>query len=134
MLRVLDLLRTLGLPWIPQSGREALIGGLARVSDDVAAALDGYRWFTLTEAYGRPGPDGHNPNWDQLGYPGPPDVLPPQRERLSTFDIAPGTGRAGLDADVVSSAPDPVGASWRLSSPPAVSTSSSSRRARITTR
>lgn len=74
MMKTLDLLRGAGVTRLPQGARERLIRGLRRASPELAGALDAFRGLTMTEFYGRPDPDGHNPNWDQLGYPGPPDL------------------------------------------------------------
>lgn len=99
MLRLLDLLRVLGFRHLPQPAREALLRTLQR-SPRVAEGLDGYRGLTLANFYGRPGPGRRNPNWDQFGYPGPPDVLERTPRVVSPY-VPDGPGDAVLDADVV---------------------------------
>lgn len=73
--KLLDLLRVLHL--VPAGARERFLSGLRRLHPDVAVGLDGLRALTLLHFYAEPGPDGRNPNWEALGYPGPPDIVPP---------------------------------------------------------
>jgi choline dehydrogenase-like flavoprotein len=99
LLRLLDLLHLAGITRRSQTARERLVRGLRRLSPDVADGLDAFRSLTMLEFYGRSAPDGRNPNWEQLGYPGPPDLDPPP-ERLATFVPPPGAGILELEADV----------------------------------
>ena len=85
LLRLLDVLGGLQLARLPQPAREALLRGLVRASSDVADGIAGLRDLTILSTYGQVGPDGGNPSWAQLGYPGPPEVAAPPRARLRTW-------------------------------------------------
>lgn len=74
MLQLLDLLAVTGFARMPQAARESLLLGLRRTSADIADGLDAYRALTMVEYYGRPTDGEWNPNWEQFGYPGPPDI------------------------------------------------------------
>ncbi|MDX1658814.1 MAG: GMC family oxidoreductase [Nitriliruptorales bacterium] len=107
LLKLLDLLRVAGFNLLPQAAREGLLRTLHRSNDDIALGLDTFRGGAMMLFYGAQAPDGgENPNWDQLGYPGPPP-LPDAAERphrLETWrpaaSLAPGDPVA-LDCDVV---------------------------------
>jgi choline dehydrogenase-like flavoprotein len=98
--RLLDLLRTTGFARLPQAGREAALKSLSAASPDVCDALDGLRGLALQLFYASVGTDGRNPNWPELGYPGPPAIDPPQR-RLRTWSPPAGADPVELTADVV---------------------------------
>jgi choline dehydrogenase-like flavoprotein len=99
LLRLLDVLGVAGITWRSTRGRERLVRGLRRLSPDVADGLDAYRALTMLEFYGRSAPGERNPNWEQLGYPGPPDTVPPAG-RLQTHVPPRGTDAIELEADV----------------------------------
>jgi choline dehydrogenase-like flavoprotein len=98
MLRLLDLLAACGLTRLPAGARERLVRGLRRLSPEIADGLDAYRSLTMLEFYGSSTAGTRNPNWEQLGYPGPPDVEPPPG-RLATYVPPPGDDLE-LDTDV----------------------------------
>jgi choline dehydrogenase-like flavoprotein len=101
MLRLLDLLGVTGFPYLPRRAREAALVALRRASQEVADGLDAFRVMTMAEFYGGTDPDGRNPNWAQLGYPGPPEVTEVVTARVLTFQPPPGVAEVTLDADVV---------------------------------
>ena len=100
MLQLLDLLRASGFRHLPQTAREATVNGLRRASADVRDGLEAYGALTLMEFYGGVGPDGRNPNWDQLDYPGPPEVPQPPPPSLVASTPPVEDGRVTLEADV----------------------------------
>jgi choline dehydrogenase-like flavoprotein len=98
--KLLDVLRRTGFARLPQRGREAVLKLLATLDDDAATGIDNLRRVAVQFFYGAVGPDGTNPNWAQLEYPGPPPVEPAARElRCTPLDAA--TGTVELEADVV---------------------------------
>jgi choline dehydrogenase-like flavoprotein len=97
---LLDALRATGFARLPQRAREAALALLAAASTDARDGLDGLRGLALQLFYGHVGPDGRNPNWDELGYPGPPRVDPPAR-RLTPWSPPDGADPVQLAADVV---------------------------------
>jgi choline dehydrogenase-like flavoprotein len=98
--KLLDALRVTGFARLPQGAREATLRLLSATSSDARDGLDGLRGLALQLVYGLVGPDGRNPNWAALGYPGPPAIDPPQRE-LTTWSPPAGTEPVELTADVV---------------------------------
>lgn len=101
MEKLLDVLRAAGIERLPQPAREGLVKGLARLDDDAARGLEAYRGLTMLEYYGGTGDGDRNPNWEQLGYPGPPAVDPPSERAFSPVTAAPDDDRLELTADVV---------------------------------
>ncbi len=95
---LLDALQRTGFARLPQAGREGVLRLLAAASADARAGIDGLRGLTLQLFYGAVDDAGTNPNWAQLGYPGPPAIDPPPR-RLATF--TPPEQTDTLTADVV---------------------------------
>ncbi|MFA9444579.1 GMC family oxidoreductase N-terminal domain-containing protein [Egicoccus sp. AB-alg6-2] len=98
--RLLDVLRGIGFPRLPQAARETVLKGLAATSADARQGLDGLRALVFQLFYGHVGADGHNPNWAQLSYPGPPAVEPPPRQ-LATWSPPAGVTEHRMSADVV---------------------------------
>jgi choline dehydrogenase-like flavoprotein len=98
--KLLDLLRVTGFARLPQRARETVLRTLAATSPDARDGIDGLRGLALQLYYGAVGPDGRNPNWDGLGYPGPPQIDPPAR-RLAVWSPPPGAEPVQLAADVV---------------------------------
>jgi choline dehydrogenase-like flavoprotein len=99
--QLLDLLRVTGFTRLPQSAREAMVRTLSATSAEAREGLDGLRKLALQLFYGRVGRDGRNPNWTALGYPGPPDVTPPDDPRLAVWSPPAGSAPVQLAADVV---------------------------------
>lgn len=100
MLRLLDLLALTGFHRLPSPAREATVKALRRLSPAIADGLAAFRTLTLVEFYGGTGPDGTNPNWAQLGYPGPPEIVDADPQPFPTF-TPPAGEVVELDADVV---------------------------------
>lgn len=99
MIQLLDVMAMLGFVHLPQVAREATLRGLHRLSDDIADGLDAYRVLTMMEFYGRAGAGRRNPNWEQFGYPGPPDIAT-RPAVLRTVRPGPTDDRLTLEADV----------------------------------
>ncbi len=97
---LLGLLRVTGFALLPQAGRERVLAGLSAVNEDAKLGLDGVRALTMQLFYGAVDASGRNPNWDQLGYPGPPQVEPAPRS-LKGFVPSTASGTVELEADVV---------------------------------
>jgi choline dehydrogenase-like flavoprotein len=98
--KLLDLLRVTGFARLPQGARAAVLRTLAATSADARDGIDGLRGLALQLFYGVVGADGRNPNWEGLGYPGPPAIEPPGR-RLATWTPPAGAEPVQLAADVV---------------------------------
>src|SRR3954447_13003591 len=100
LLQLLDVLGEQGLGRQPsQLSREQILRNLALGSPDAAAGLNALIGMTLFVFYGAPDPETfRNPNWDQLGYPGPISPPPQVEKRIRT--IVPDDG-ATYEADVV---------------------------------
>jgi choline dehydrogenase-like flavoprotein len=99
--KLLDALRVTGFARLPQRGREAALRLLSSTSAEARAGIDGLRGLALQLFYGHvPEGAGRNPNWDELGYPGPPDIDAPPRS-LTTWSPPAGVDPIELEADVV---------------------------------
>lgn len=98
--QLLDLLRVTGFARLPQGGRERVLATLSAVNPDAKLGLDGIRGVALQLFYGTVDATGHNPNWPELGYPGPPDV-PTGPRSLRGFVPGTASGTVELEADVV---------------------------------
>ena len=98
--KLLDVLRLAGIERLPQRLREGLLHALARLDADAAEGLDAYRGLTMLEYYGS-AVDGHNPNWEQFRYPGPPRVEPSPDRAFAPLRPGAGDDRLELTADVV---------------------------------
>jgi choline dehydrogenase-like flavoprotein len=99
--KLLDALRLTGFRRLPQVGREAALRLLSATSADARDGIDGLRGLALQLFYGTVGADGRNPNWTELGYPGPPQIVPPKRSRLPVWSPPAGDDPIELTADVV---------------------------------
>ncbi|MEX0836463.1 MAG: hypothetical protein WD010_10250, partial [Nitriliruptor sp.] len=77
---LLDLLRRTGFTKLPQGGRERVLKALSAANPDARAGINGLRGLAMQLYYGAVDASGRNPNWDQLGYPGPPAIDPAPRE------------------------------------------------------
>jgi len=95
---LLDGLGQAGLVDAPPAGREAILRGAGASSPEAAAGLEGLRQGALMLAYALPGPEGPNPFWRELGYPGPP--VPPPAAPKTIATLAPADGEE-LRADAV---------------------------------
>lgn len=98
--KLLDVLRGIGFPRLPQAAREAVLKGLSLASTEARDGIDGLRALVSQLFYGHVDATGRNPNWPQLGYPGPPAVDPPPRE-LATWSPPLDDDAPRVEADVV---------------------------------
>jgi hypothetical protein len=55
----------------PQPVREDIVANLAAISPEAAGAIAALNQLSVLFAYSLPGPDGRNPLWVGMGYPGP---------------------------------------------------------------
>lgn len=105
---LLGVLRGARIGTLPQPVALALLRTLASLDDDAGDALQDLRQLTMAVHYGGVGPDGTNPTWSQLDYPGPAEVELPDEPRLPTVvpaadAIDDGTWRLSADAVVIGS-------------------------------
>src|ERR1700751_2525679 len=71
MLQLLDAAAEVGMTDQPQATREAIIANIAGTSPEAAGAIKAIYQLAVIFAYSLPGPQGHNPLWAGMGYPGP---------------------------------------------------------------
>ena len=83
----------------PQAGREEIVANVAAISPEAAGAIAALYQLSVLFAYSLPGPDGHNPLWAGMGYPGP-GQNPPADSR-KTLEVITVSGETTLEADVV---------------------------------
>ncbi|HVF58520.1 MAG TPA: GMC family oxidoreductase [Thermoanaerobaculia bacterium] len=112
LLGLLDALAAQGFVKASQTHREAILARLAASSPEAAGGLGFYEKQTLLLNYGLPedrgsdpnlliygAPQGQNPNWDVLGYPGP--VRTPRGDPDVWMEpVVPAGDTLALDADV----------------------------------
>jgi choline dehydrogenase-like flavoprotein len=98
--KLLDLLRVTGFARLPPGGRERVLAVLSATNADARAGIEGMRALTLQLFYGAVDTSGRNPNWDELGYPGPPAIDPAPRS-LQGYVPDTASGTVELEADVV---------------------------------
>ena len=96
--QLLDVLAAQEFAANPQEAREQMLIGFSAFGPDVASGIDAFRSLTLLHAYGVTGPDGRNPNWPVLGYPGPQGPAPQVEKPIRPLE--PEGDRLELDADV----------------------------------
>jgi choline dehydrogenase-like flavoprotein len=99
LLRLLDAAGLIGLKNQPQAIREAIIANLAGISPETAGAMAALYQLSVIFAYSLPGPEGHNPLWAGMGYPGP--VQAPPSDVPKTLQLITPSGETTLEADVV---------------------------------
>jgi choline dehydrogenase-like flavoprotein len=83
----------------PQSGREEILGNIAAISPQAAAGVAALYQLSVLFAYGIAGPQGRNPLWAGMGYPGP--AKNPPSDSPKTLEIIAVSGETTLEADVV---------------------------------
>jgi choline dehydrogenase-like flavoprotein len=100
LLQLLDVLAAQGIATAPsQPSREQMLRNITLASPDGAKGIGALTGMTLFLYYGVPDPQtGTNPNWQTLGYPGPPG-LPPQVPKAIQTTV-PADGQV-LEADAV---------------------------------
>jgi len=99
LLQLLDAAGLIGLKNQPQAIREAIIANLAGISRETAGAIAALYQLSVIFAYSLPGPQGHNPLWAGMGYPGP--VQAPPSDAPKTLQVITPSGETTLEADVV---------------------------------
>jgi choline dehydrogenase-like flavoprotein len=98
LLQLIDTAALVGLKNQPQAVREAIIANLAGISPESARAVAALYQLSVIFAYSLPGPEGGNPLWAGMGYPGMVQA-PPQTPK--TLDVITPSGETTLEADVV---------------------------------
>jgi choline dehydrogenase-like flavoprotein len=83
----------------PQPVREDIVANLAAISPEAAGAIAALNQLSVLFAYSLPGPDGRNPLWVGMGYPGP--VQYPPSDARKTLEVITPSGETTLEADVV---------------------------------
>ena len=86
--------------------RTELLRETAASSHDAKLAVHSLRALALLFFYALPDERGHNPNWDAVGFPGPPSPPPSADEAPKTISIeqlSPGEATLTADACVVGS-------------------------------
>jgi choline dehydrogenase-like flavoprotein len=99
LLQLLDTAALIGLKNQPQAVREAIVANLAGISPETAGAIAALYQLSVIFAYSLPGPQGHNPLWVGMGYPGPVQAPPPDAPK--TLQVLTPSGETTLGADVV---------------------------------
>ena len=83
----------------PQSVREEILANVAAISPEAAGAIAALNQLSVLFAYSLPGPDGRNPLWAGMGYPGA--VRNPPSDARKTLEVITVSGETALAADVV---------------------------------
>jgi choline dehydrogenase-like flavoprotein len=99
LLQLIDAAGLAGLNNQPQAVREAIIANLAGISPESARAVAALYQLSVIFAYSLPGPQGHNPLWAGMGYPGPAQA--PPYDAPKTLQVITPSGKTTLEADVV---------------------------------
>jgi choline dehydrogenase-like flavoprotein len=88
-------------PGQPLETRTAILRAVAASSPAAKFGLRQLRSLTLLLFYALPDENGHNPNWESLGYPGPTAAPPSPEQAPKTIHVEAVSGTtATLDADV----------------------------------
>jgi acyl-CoA reductase-like NAD-dependent aldehyde dehydrogenase/choline dehydrogenase-like flavoprotein len=96
---LLDALVAEGLNEASQEGREAIVRGFADAGPESLAGIHAIKGLTMTLHYALPDlGTGRNPNWDAIGYPGPPAV--PRQVPDELRIRRPAAGDVTIEADV----------------------------------
>ena len=82
-----------------QTGREEILGNIAAISPEAAAGIAALYQLSVLFAYSIPGPQGRNPLWAGMGYPGP--AQNPPSDSRKTLEVITVSGETTLEADVV---------------------------------
>ncbi|GAA0429649.1 GMC oxidoreductase [Actinoplanes capillaceus] len=96
---LLDILALQGFGTASSESREQILTTLSLASAPAAAGIGSLTSLILLITYGAVGPDGRNPNWTRLGYPGPVAAAPADGPAITP--LRPDGGDLDLDADVV---------------------------------
>ena len=100
LMQLLDVLDAQGIGKAPsQLSREQILRNIVFASPDGAMGINALTSMTLFIFYGAPDPQtGLNPNWQAMGYPGPPGRPTPEPKVIET--IVPEDGQT-FEADAV---------------------------------
>lgn len=101
---LLSVLRRARIGSLPTRLAAGLLATLSAADDDAATGIRGLRQLTQAVHYGAARPDGTNPTWAQMDYPGPVAVPGPPGGRLPVTRPDGDAVRAGrwqLSADAV---------------------------------
>ena len=100
--QVLDALADEGFNQASQADRERIVHAVSDSSPEALAGVSTFRGLGLMLFYGMTDPGtGRNPNWEVMGYPGPPAPPPSPEEAPKTIrTIAPPGADLTLQADV----------------------------------
>ena len=100
LIQLLDLLGVTGFARLPLPARDAVLRSI-RGDHDLARGIAGLAEIATGLFYGLPDETGRNPNWEVLGYGGPPPIDPPaDRPRLTPFMPDTAGDEVTLTADV----------------------------------
>ena len=83
----------------PQAAREEILANIAGMSPEAAGAIAALKQLSVLFAYSLPGPDGRNPLWVGMEYPGP--AQSPPSDASKTLEVITPAGETTLEADVV---------------------------------
>lgn len=100
MIQFVDLLGVSGITALPVGARDALLRSI-RGDHDLARGVAGLAEIFTGLFYGLADENGRNPNWEVLGYAGPPDIAtPPDLPRLHPLRPETTDDELTLTADV----------------------------------
>ena len=99
LLQLIDAAGLFGLKDQPQAGREEIIANLAGISPEAAGVIAALQQLSVLFAYSLPGPDGRNPLWVGMEYPGPAQT--PPADARKTLEVITPSGETTLESDVV---------------------------------
>ena len=99
LLQLIDGAGLIGFKDQTQTGREEILGNIAAISPEAAAGIAALYQLSVLFAYSIPGPQGRNPLWAGMGYPGP--VQNPPSDSRKTLEVITVSGETTLEADVV---------------------------------
>jgi GMC oxidoreductase len=99
LLQLIDAVGLFGFKDQPQVRREEILANVAAISAEAAGAFAALNRLSVLFAYGLPGPDGRNPLWAGMEYPGP--AQNPPSDTRKTLEVITVRGETTLDADVV---------------------------------
>ena len=99
---LLDGLAADGFDRAPSDECERMVHERSDSSPEALAGMSSFRNLALTLFYGMTEPEtNRNPNWEVMGYPGPPSEPPTPRQAPKTIrTIVPPDGTLSLEADV----------------------------------
>ena len=99
MLQLIDAVGLFGITDQLQEAREEIVATLAGMSPEAAGAIAALKQLSVLFAYSLPGPDGRNPLWVGMEYPGP--AQSPPSDARKTLEVITPAGETTLEADVV---------------------------------